>query len=102
MGQLTTDTGSVALPTLAVDMPAGVVWAPTNSAGMPLRRLLKADHGDFVRLEPSDAQLPHSDEPRPEVAQSDGTQTDGPTDEIRDVAGAYYVEGDGVEGEGDE
>src|SRR5699024_3886186 len=35
MGQLVTEAGSVALPTLAVDMPDGVVWAPTNSAGLP-------------------------------------------------------------------
>src|SRR5699024_2354457 len=54
MGQLTPDTGGVALPPLAVDRPDGVVWAPTNSAGWPLRRLLKADHGDVVRLETTD------------------------------------------------
>lgn len=94
MGQLATDAGRVALPTLAVDMPDGVVWAPTNSAGWPLRRLLKADHGDVVRLETTDI--------LPPAPQSDMSQENRAADNIRDVAGAYYVEGDGVEGDGDE
>src|SRR5699024_8716774 len=83
MAELATDTGRIAMPTEAVDMPDGVVWAPTNSAGQPLRRLLGVDHGSFVRLESSDA-LP---------AQQDVSQVD----ELTDVAGAYYVEGDGDE-----
>src|SRR5699024_4234221 len=91
MGQLTTDTGSVALPTLAVDMPEGVVWAPTNSAGWPLRRLLKADHGDVVRLETTDI--------LPPAPQSDMSQENRASDNISDVAGESNVEGSSFEGQ---
>jgi NADH-quinone oxidoreductase subunit G len=49
---LRTDAGAVALPAeTADDLPANVVWAPQNSAGLPLHRLLRAGEGDVVRLE---------------------------------------------------
>jgi NADH-quinone oxidoreductase subunit G len=48
---LRTDAGAVALPAQASDLPDGVVWAPQNSAGLPLLRLLNAGEGDVVRLE---------------------------------------------------
>jgi NADH-quinone oxidoreductase subunit G len=48
---LRTDAGAVALPVESADLPDGVVWAPQNSAGLPLYRLLNAGEGDVVRLE---------------------------------------------------
>jgi NADH-quinone oxidoreductase subunit G len=48
---LRTDAGAVALPVEAADLPNDVVWAPQNSAGLPLNRLLRAGQGDVVRLE---------------------------------------------------
>ncbi len=48
---LRTDAGAVALPVRSADLPDDVVWAPQNSAGLPLNRLLRAGQGDVVRLE---------------------------------------------------
>ncbi|HYJ70273.1 MAG TPA: NADH-quinone oxidoreductase subunit G [Nocardioidaceae bacterium] len=48
---LRTDAGAVALPVESADLPDDVVWAPQNSAGLPLNRLLRAGQGDVVRLE---------------------------------------------------
>ena len=48
---LRTDTGAVALPVESADLPDNVAWAPQNSAGLPLNRLLNVGEGDVVRLE---------------------------------------------------
>ncbi|CAN5487742.1 NADH-quinone oxidoreductase subunit G [soil metagenome] len=48
---LRTQIGTVVLPAQAADMPDGVVWAPANSGGLPLNRLLGAGAGSLVRLE---------------------------------------------------
>jgi NADH-quinone oxidoreductase subunit G len=48
---LRTDAGAVALPVESADLPDNVVWAPQNSAGLPLNRLLNVGEGDVVRLE---------------------------------------------------
>ena len=46
---LSTDAGSVTLPTEVADLPGGVVWAPLNS-GTSLRAALGAGFGDRVVL----------------------------------------------------
>ena len=46
---LTGTTGSVTLPALITDMPAGVVWAPGNS-GANLVADLGVTSGDTVRV----------------------------------------------------
>ena len=48
---LRTDAGAVALPVESADLLDNVVWAPQNSAGLPLNRILRAGAGDVVRLE---------------------------------------------------
>jgi NADH-quinone oxidoreductase subunit G len=48
---LRTDAGAVALPAESADLPDNVVWAPQNSAGLPLNRILRAGEGDVLRLE---------------------------------------------------
>ena len=47
---LSTDHGEVCLPATVADLPDGVVWAPSNSGGTNLRRVLGAGAGDVVRL----------------------------------------------------
>ena len=47
---VSTDTGSLTLPVVVTEMPDGVVWAPTNARGVPLRALLGAAHGSVVRI----------------------------------------------------
>ncbi|NRQ49568.1 NADH-quinone oxidoreductase subunit G [Aeromicrobium stalagmiti] len=46
---LSTETGSVTLPSQVADLPDGVVWAPANS-GVSLRAALGAGFGDRVML----------------------------------------------------
>jgi NADH-quinone oxidoreductase subunit G len=47
---VSTDRGSVLVPALVTEMPDGVVWLPTNAAGVPVRRELAAAPGSVVRL----------------------------------------------------
>jgi NADH-quinone oxidoreductase subunit G len=47
---VSTDRGSVLVPVLVTEMPDGVVWLPTNAAGVPVRRELAAVPGSLVRL----------------------------------------------------
>ena len=49
---LRTDKGAVELPAVLADLPDRVVWAPTNSDGVPLARVLGAGAGDVVGIEP--------------------------------------------------
>jgi NADH-quinone oxidoreductase subunit G len=53
---VSTDAGSVTLPLAVTDMPARVVWLPTNSAGSTVRATLRADAGAVVRLTAGGAQ----------------------------------------------
>ncbi len=55
---VSTDAGTVSAPALVTDMPDGVVWLPTNAAGLPVRSTLGAAHGAVVGL----AKAPGSDE----------------------------------------
>jgi len=50
---LSTDAGAIALHTELADLPDGVVWAPSNSDGLNVGRVLRARAGDAVRLEAS-------------------------------------------------
>jgi NADH-quinone oxidoreductase subunit G len=47
---VSTDRGAVTAPVLVTEMPDGVVWLPTNAAGLPLRRELAAAPGSVVRV----------------------------------------------------
>jgi NADH-quinone oxidoreductase subunit G len=47
---VSTDRGAVSAPVLVTEMPDGVVWLPTNAAGVPVRRELAARPGSVVRL----------------------------------------------------
>ncbi len=47
---ITTDLGSVVLPVAVMDLPDGVVWAPSNTDGVNLARDLGAGAGSVVRL----------------------------------------------------
>jgi NADH-quinone oxidoreductase subunit G len=40
----------VTAPVLVTEMPAGVVWLPTNAAGLPVRRELAGAPGSVVRV----------------------------------------------------
>jgi NADH-quinone oxidoreductase subunit G len=53
---VSTDAGSVTLPLAVTDMPARVVWLPTNSARSTVRATLRADAGTVVRLTAGGAQ----------------------------------------------
>ncbi len=48
---LSTDAASVSLPWIVGDIADDVVWAPTNSSGVNLRRDLRAAAGSVVRLQ---------------------------------------------------
>jgi len=50
---VSTDRGEVTAPMLVTDMPDGVVWLPTNSGGVQVRRSLAAGNGSRVRLRPA-------------------------------------------------
>jgi len=43
-----TSRGAITVPVEIADMPDGVVWLPTNSAGSAVRRELGAGHGTQV------------------------------------------------------
>ncbi|MEV7009654.1 NADH-quinone oxidoreductase subunit G [Streptosporangium sp. NPDC051022] len=45
-----TEGGSLSLPVLVADLPDGVVWLPSNSAGRSVTRDLRAAAGDVVRI----------------------------------------------------
>jgi NADH-quinone oxidoreductase subunit G len=47
---VSTDRGSVSVPVVIAEMPDGVVWLPTNSAGCAVRSQLAAGTGSVVRL----------------------------------------------------
>ncbi|MBK5216512.1 MAG: NADH-quinone oxidoreductase subunit G [Propionibacteriales bacterium] len=47
---LSTTAGNLVLTSEAADLPDGVVWAPTNSGGLSLRRHLGVGYGDAVEL----------------------------------------------------
>ncbi len=47
---VSTAQGAVTAPALVTEMPDGVVWLPTNAAGLPLRSALRAAHGAVVGL----------------------------------------------------
>ena len=47
---VSTDRGEVTAPVLVTQMPDGVVWLPTNSADVAVRRHLAAGNGSRVRL----------------------------------------------------
>ena len=51
-----TERGRITLPVLLTEMPDGVVWVPTNSAGSTVRATLGADSGAVVQISaaPSD------------------------------------------------
>jgi NADH-quinone oxidoreductase subunit G len=49
---LRTRRGAVTLPAVVADLPDRVVWAPTNSGGLPLARVLGVGAGDVVGIEP--------------------------------------------------
>jgi NADH-quinone oxidoreductase subunit G len=48
--RVSTERGTITLPLVCSEVPDGVVWLPTNSAGAPVRRALAADHGSTVRI----------------------------------------------------
>jgi NADH-quinone oxidoreductase subunit G len=48
--RVSTELGSVSLPALLTEMPDGVVWLPTNSAGAPVRRTLGVGSGAVVTV----------------------------------------------------
>jgi NADH-quinone oxidoreductase subunit G len=48
---LRTRRGAVTLPAMVADLPDRVVWAPSNSGGQPLARVLGAGAGDVVGIE---------------------------------------------------
>ncbi|UYM03684.1 NADH-quinone oxidoreductase subunit G [Solicola gregarius] len=50
---LSTPDGAIALHTELADLPDGVVWAPANSDGLNVRRVLGVGAGDVVRIERS-------------------------------------------------
>jgi NADH-quinone oxidoreductase subunit G len=56
---VSTDRGAVTVPVLVTEMPDGVVWLPTNSAGVPVRRELAAVPGSVVRLAAGSAAVEH-------------------------------------------
>jgi NADH-quinone oxidoreductase subunit G len=47
---VSTDRGSITAPVALADLPDGVVWLPTNSAGSRVRVQLGAGHGDLVEV----------------------------------------------------
>jgi NADH-quinone oxidoreductase subunit G len=47
---VSTDRGSVSVPVVVGELPDGVVWLPTNSAGCAVRSQLAAGTGSIVRL----------------------------------------------------
>ena len=47
---VSTDRGALTAPVLVTEMPDGVVWLPTNAAGLPVRRELAAAPGSVVRV----------------------------------------------------
>ncbi|HZK36516.1 MAG TPA: molybdopterin-dependent oxidoreductase, partial [Aeromicrobium sp.] len=47
---LSTTAGKLTLTSESADLPDGVVWAPSNSGGLSLRRHLGAGYGDTVKL----------------------------------------------------
>ncbi len=53
---LRTAVGAVAFPARVGDLPDGVVWAPANSGGLPLSRLIGAGAGDVVTVEAAPVQ----------------------------------------------
>jgi NADH-quinone oxidoreductase subunit G len=53
--EVATDRGAVSAPVEVTDMPDGVVWLPTNSGDVRVRRSLAAAYGSRVRLRPGDA-----------------------------------------------
>jgi NADH-quinone oxidoreductase subunit G len=52
---VSTRHGSVTLPVLPADLPAGVVWLPENSGPSSVRRTLHASHGSVVDIGPAPA-----------------------------------------------
>jgi NADH-quinone oxidoreductase subunit G len=51
---VTTDAGSITAPLVITDLPDGVVWLPTHSAGSSVTASLRAHHGSIVRLRASE------------------------------------------------
>ncbi|MEU3649373.1 NADH-quinone oxidoreductase subunit G [Lentzea sp. NPDC034063] len=51
-GQVTvsTDRGAITLPVETDDLPEGVIWLPTNSGDVTVRRTLGAGHGSIVSV----------------------------------------------------
>ena len=47
---VSTDRGSLTLPLVVADLPDGVVWVPTRTAGAAVRTDLAAQHGDAVSV----------------------------------------------------
>jgi NADH-quinone oxidoreductase subunit G len=45
-----TDRGAITVPAEPADLPDGVVWLPTNSGQVTVRRTLAAAHGDVVTV----------------------------------------------------
>jgi len=45
-----TERGAITVPVEVTDMPDGVVWLPTNSAGCAVRAGLGAGHGSLVTV----------------------------------------------------
>ena len=45
-----TNRGAITLPAAITDLPAGVVWLPTNSPGTTVRRSLGVTSGAVVKL----------------------------------------------------
>ncbi|MDO5722286.1 MAG: NADH-quinone oxidoreductase subunit G [Actinomycetaceae bacterium] len=48
--QVSTERGTITLPVVAADLPAGVVWLPTCSRGSHVHETLGAGHGNVVTV----------------------------------------------------
>jgi NADH-quinone oxidoreductase subunit G len=51
--------GAVTVPVVVTEMPDGVVWLPTHSAGSQVRRDLAPGAGSIVRLSPGTPAADH-------------------------------------------
>jgi NADH-quinone oxidoreductase subunit G len=65
-----TDRGAITLPAAITDLPAQVVWLPTNAPGSTLRRSLGVTSGAVVRLSAGASAPPLSAAPHLSAARS--------------------------------
>jgi NADH-quinone oxidoreductase subunit G len=71
---VSTDRGGLTLPAAITDLPAGVVWLPTNSPGSTVRRILGVTSGATVRLAAGNAGPILAASALPTSPQSDGAK----------------------------